>query len=76
MGTERGGSFKGVVVMDDFDALRQELARNLIQMKENMEPLYEAAEGTRADLVKRGWTAPMAERIAGEWLIKFIQAMG
>lgn len=62
--------------MDEFEEQRKELARNLIQMKENMEPLFESAEGTRADLVRRGWTAPMAERIAGEWLIKFIQAMG
>lgn len=62
--------------MDEFEAMRKELALNLIQMKENMEPLYEAAEGTRADLVKRGWSPPMAERIAGEWLIRFIGMMG
>jgi hypothetical protein len=62
--------------VDDFEAMRKELALNLIQMKENLEPLYEAAEGTRADLIKRGWSPPVAERIAAEWLIKFIQAMG
>lgn len=62
--------------MDEFEAMRKELALNLIQMKENMEPLYEAAEGTRTDLLSRGWSASMAERIAGEWLIKMIGAMG
>lgn len=60
---------------DDFEAMRKELTLNLIQMKENMEPLYEAAEGTRADLVKRGWSGPTAEWIASEWLVMMMRKL-
>lgn len=61
--------------MDDFEAMRKALALDLIQMKENMEPLYEAAEGTKADLTKRGWSPPVAEWIASEWLVMMMRKM-
>jgi hypothetical protein len=31
-------------------------------------PLFDAADGMRADLLARGWTPQIAEHLAGQWL--------
>jgi hypothetical protein len=31
-------------------------------------PLFDAADGMRADLLARGWTPQIAEYLAGQWL--------
>lgn len=60
----------------NFEEIQRQLALSMAQLKENIEPIFETAEGIRADMVKRTWSPAMAERIAGEWLVMMIRKLG
>jgi uncharacterized protein involved in copper resistance len=47
---------------------RQELANSMMEYSENIAPLFDAADGMKADLERRGWSPTMAEGLAATWL--------
>ena len=48
---------------DNFDVLKA-----MMDGVEAFTPVFDAAEGMKADLERRGWSPTMAETIAGQWL--------
>lgn len=58
----------------ELDQLRHDLANNLLVMQEQMAPLFDAADGMRADLHKRGWSPTAAEQAALTWLCAAISS--
>ena len=56
---------------------RHEMATSLLAMREQMGPIYDTADGMRADLEARGWSPAAGEQAALVWLCSAIQsAMG
>lgn len=49
-------------------------AEMMHQFSESMGPIREFANGMRAQLMRDGWSAPVAERIAAEMLSEMIRA--
>ena len=49
--------------------MRHELSNGLLLMAEQMAPIFDAADGMRADLEKRGWSPTAAEQVALAWLM-------
>ncbi|MFB7671319.1 hypothetical protein ACFC26_07860 [Kitasatospora purpeofusca] len=45
-----------------------EVAEILLQIREQMAPLFDAADGMRRDLEARGWSPSVAEALAAQWL--------
>lgn len=63
--------------MSTSDRLAQErtqLATELLTLQEQMAPLYDAADGMRAELQTRGWSPTAAEQAALTWLCAAIAA--
>jgi hypothetical protein len=50
------------------DEQRAALATTLMDGMSLLAPLFDAADGMRADLLARGWTPQIAEHLAGQWL--------
>lgn len=42
--------------------------QDLITAVEALSPLFDAADGMKADLERRGWSPTMAEAIAHQWI--------
>lgn len=40
---------------------------------EALTPIFEAAEGMKADLERRGWSPTVAESVAHQWLLNVMQ---
>lgn len=53
---------------DDAAKARHELASGLLAINEQLEPLFDAADGVRADMERRGYSPTAAEAIALQWL--------
>ncbi|MFD9256957.1 hypothetical protein [Streptomyces sp. NPDC059538] len=53
---------------DDLAQQRTALATALLTLQEQMVPIYDAADGMRADLQSRGWSPASAEQAALTWL--------
>lgn len=47
---------------------RHELSSLLLAAAEQMTPIFDAADGMRADMEKRGWSPTAAETVALTWL--------
>ncbi|MGP3750867.1 hypothetical protein [Streptomyces sp. IBSNAI001] len=59
------------------DEMREALAQNLMDnMETNIGPLFDAADGMKADLLARGWAAEIAEYLAGSWLAAMLAKVG
>lgn len=50
------------------DEQKPTVIEDLIQAVEALQPLFDAADGMRADLERRGWSPTKAEQIAHQWL--------
>lgn len=48
--------------------IREQLAESLIIFQDIMGPLFDAAEGVKADMLARGWQPASAEAVAVTWL--------
>ena len=56
---------------------RHELTNGLLAMNEQLTPVFDTADGMRADLEKRGWSPTAAEQVALAWLLAAMNtAMG
>ncbi|MFF2852702.1 hypothetical protein ACFVT5_41375 [Streptomyces sp. NPDC058001] len=53
------------------DAMRQVVAQACMQTRDLITPILESAEGVKADMVTRGWSAANAEAVAAA----YVQAM-
>jgi hypothetical protein len=58
------------------DEQRAALADMLMDGMSLLAPLFDAADGMRADLLARGWTAEIAEYLAGQWLAAMLTKVG
>ncbi|MHB9862019.1 hypothetical protein [Streptomyces sp. YIM S03343] len=54
--------------VDEMEKARADLANGLLMMRDGLAPAFDAADGMRADLISRGWSAHAAEVLAGTWL--------
>lgn len=59
---------------EELARIRHELASGLLLMSEQMAPIFDAADGMRADLGKRGWSPTAAEQVALAWLLRAVAA--
>ncbi|WP_086559403.1 hypothetical protein [Streptomyces africanus] len=57
--------------MPDEDALQQQVALACLQARSLITPILESAEGVKADMLGRGWSATNAEAVASA----YVQAM-
>ncbi|WP_069752936.1 hypothetical protein [Streptomyces sp. EN16] len=56
---------------------REALTHLLIDnMDTNIKPLFDAADGMKADLLARGWTESIAEGLAATWLAAMLAKVG
>lgn len=53
----------------ELERMRHELSNALLVMAEQTAPIFDAADGMRADLESRGWSPTAAERVALAWLL-------
>ncbi|BDM70582.1 hypothetical protein HEK616_40690 [Streptomyces nigrescens] len=58
------------------DAMRAALTTQLLDMAGILQPIYDAADGMKAELVSRGWSPTQAEESAGAWLTATLAAIG
>jgi hypothetical protein len=58
------------------DHRRHVLATVMLQMTEQMTPIFDTADGMRADLESRGWSPTAAEQAAAAWLAGTLGAIG
>lgn len=54
---------------EEMTQARHELTTLLLTMSEQMAPIFDAADGMKADLEKRGWSPTAAEQVALSWLM-------
>ncbi|WP_372352659.1 hypothetical protein [Streptomyces sp. KL116D] len=52
---------------------RHELSNALLTMAEQTAPIFDSADGMRADLEQRGWSPTAAEQVALAWLLGAIR---
>lgn len=45
----------------------------LIEGIEALAPIFEAAEGMKTDLERRGWSPTVAESVAHQWMLNVMQ---
>lgn len=55
--------------------LARELATALMEGTVAMAPMFDVADGIRADMEKRGWSPTAAETVALQWLLGSISKM-
>ncbi|MEU3785227.1 hypothetical protein [Streptomyces sp900129855] len=58
---------------EEIDHKRNELSNSLLVFAELMAPIFDHADGVRADLKRRGWSAQAAEQVALVWLVNTVQ---
>lgn len=59
---------------EDLAKQRHDMSKMLLQMREQMGPIFDAADGMKADLEKRGWSPTASEQIALLWLSAAVAA--
>jgi hypothetical protein len=57
---------------EELAKMRADLANLMLVMRANLTPAFDAADGMRADLEKRGWSPTAAEGMAMTWLTRVI----
>ncbi|MER6632262.1 hypothetical protein ABT301_29280 [Streptomyces sp. NPDC000987] len=58
---------------EEIDRTRNEISNGLLAFGELMTPIFDHADGVRADLTRRGWSAQAAEQVALIWLVNTVQ---
>ena len=53
---------------DQLAKMKTDMTVALMQGIDAFAPIFDGAEGIRADLERRGWSPTQAEAAAGEWL--------
>jgi hypothetical protein len=58
--------------MDDDELDPNEVVMALMQVNAMLEPIIEFAEGMRAQLIQKGWSAEVADNVSGDVLKRLI----
>ncbi|WP_425837395.1 hypothetical protein [Streptomyces fractus] len=59
------------------DEMREALTQGLMESKASvLEPLFDAADGMRADLQSRGWSDDIVQYLAAQWLAAMLAKVG
>ncbi|MFF1684485.1 MULTISPECIES: hypothetical protein [unclassified Streptomyces] len=59
------------------DEQREAFAHGLMDLNEAViRPLFDAADGMRADLRRRGWSEEVVQYLAGQWLSAMLAKVG
>jgi hypothetical protein len=53
----------------ELERLRHEMTHGLLAMREQLAPVFDTADGMRADMEQRGWSPTAAEQVALTWLL-------
>ena len=62
---------------EEMARMRHDLSNQLLALSEQMSPLFDTADGMRANLEQRGWSPTAAEQVALAWLLAAVKmAMG
>ncbi|MEU2265012.1 hypothetical protein ABZ568_00860 [Streptomyces olindensis] len=61
------------ITREEIDRTRNQLTSSLMAFSELMGPIFDHADGIRADLVRREWSPQAAEQVALVWLINSVQ---
>jgi hypothetical protein len=59
--------------MERDDDVYRGIQENMLMLTELMTPVFDAADGVKANMISRGWSPEAAERAALEWLINSIK---
>ncbi|WP_424891822.1 hypothetical protein [Streptomyces sp. XH2] len=62
--------------LDELARMRADLSTALMTMAEQLAPLFDAADGMRAELATRGYSPESAEQVATVWLCTAMTTMG
>ncbi|WP_326812120.1 hypothetical protein [Streptomyces scopuliridis] len=59
------------------DEQREAFAAGLMQIRETLiVPLFDTADGMKADLRRRGWAPEVVDYLAGQWLAAMLAKVG
>ncbi|GGZ72970.1 hypothetical protein ACFOOM_01185 [Streptomyces echinoruber] len=58
----------------DMDRARHEISNALLAMTDLITPIFDKADGMRADLERRGWSPTAAEQVALVWLLNAVNS--
>lgn len=58
------------------DEIRRQLSTAMLDMAGILTPVYDAADGMRRELRRRGWSPMLAETAAGTWLCHTLASIG
>lgn len=61
------------ITREEIDRTRNQLTSNLMAFSELMGPIFDHADGIRADLERRKWSPQAAEQVALVWLLNSVQ---
>ncbi len=51
---------------------RNEMTNAMLTATETLAPIFDAADGMRVDMERRGWSPVAAEKVALQWLEKML----
>lgn len=54
---------------DDSTNARDVLTNSMLELSENMTPIFDAADGVKAEMERRGWSPTASEQVALTWLM-------
>jgi hypothetical protein len=58
--------------LDEHEEALADVRNGLLEMRESLAPVFDAADGMRADLRARGWSEANAEIIAVTWTQRLV----
>ncbi|WP_333745764.1 hypothetical protein [Streptomyces sp. IBSBF 2950] len=60
---------------DEEAEARNSIANSMLVMREGLVPVFDAADGMRADLLVRGWSPQTAELLTMTWLQRVLMSL-
>ena len=56
------------MTQNEIDKVRHDIANGMLGLNDLLGPIFDAADGVKADMEKRGWSPTACERVALVWL--------
>lgn len=53
---------------DNSEKVKNDLSNALLTSLDGVSPIFDAADGMKVDLERRGWSPTVAEALAAQWL--------
>ncbi|MFJ9213024.1 hypothetical protein [Streptomyces sp. NPDC102264] len=74
---DQGGELMFGPTQPTIEEQREAFTSGLMQIRENVvTPLFDAADGMKADLLARGWSPEVVDYLAGAWLAAMLAKVG